>query len=58
MGKRRERTCGGKRRYKDHAQAVRAMQTLARVSSRAKIPTRTYYCQVCNGHHLTSKPAR
>jgi hypothetical protein len=54
----RQRTCRGKRRYHDHAQAIRVLHLLASRSERGKIPTRAYYCPDCNGWHLTSQARR
>lgn len=53
----------GKRRFKDHRQAVSALHksATARVFAQAdnnktrRAEVRTYRCGMCNGHHLTSK---
>jgi hypothetical protein len=61
-------TCGGsgKRRFRDHAEAVAALhcaqnsrQWAARdgmITRRREI--RSYRCPMCNGWHLTSQPPR
>lgn len=51
----RKRTCRGKVRYRDHDEAVDALQALANRSTREKIPVRTYECETCGGHHVTSQ---
>lgn len=42
-------------RYRDHAQAVKALQRLKNTSTRSVIPVRVYECPRCGGYHLTSK---
>lgn len=44
-----------KRRYRDHAEAVRALQSAAR-SGHDYIPIRAYECDTCGGWHLSSQP--
>ena len=56
----------GKRRFKDHRQAVSALHksATARVFAAAdnnktrRAEVRTYRCGLCNGYHLTSKAER
>lgn len=53
----------GKRRLKDHKQAVHSLHRakgagfieLANNGSTTRQECRTYFCGMCNGHHLTSK---
>jgi hypothetical protein len=52
------RSCRGKRRYHDHAEAVRILHALKAKSTRQKIATRAYYCATCNGFHITSQAYR
>lgn len=54
----RSHTCGGKRRFHDQAEAVRALHTLTSRSTRTTIPSRAYECPRCKGWHLTSQAAR
>lgn len=56
--RKRKRSCGGKRRYHDHDDAITALHRLASKSSRTKVPTRAYPCARCKGWHLTSRPDR
>lgn len=51
----RNNGCTGKTRYRDHKQAMDALQCLQRVSTREVIPHRVYYCHRCKGWHGTSK---
>lgn len=57
-GKRRRRTrvktCGGKRRFRDQQEALRAMRTIQK-NPRLVRPVRAYECHACNGWHLTSQ---
>lgn len=53
-----KRTCRGKRRYHDHAEAIGALRRIQRRSARTRIPKRPYYCPACNGWHLTSQTRR
>ncbi|MEJ7783188.1 MAG: hypothetical protein WKF96_00195 [Solirubrobacteraceae bacterium] len=55
MKRNRQRTCGGKRRYRDHAEATGALRRVARSSQRQKIPVRCYWCDTCKGWHITSR---
>lgn len=52
------RACGGKRRYRDHAEAVRTLHRVASRSTRQVVPVRAYWCPACRGFHLTHKPLR
>lgn len=53
----------GKRRFRDHRQAVDALHGAVAARHRAKhdhvetthAAVRTYPCSMCKGHHLTSK---
>lgn len=58
MKRNRPRTCNGKRRYRDKADALRTVRGIALDSTREKIPVRAYECPVCNGWHISSKPDR
>jgi hypothetical protein len=51
------RTCRGKVRYRDKAEATEALHRIA-TSTRHHRPTRAYECPSCNGYHLTKEPAR
>lgn len=55
MSRSKTRTCGGKVRYRDHDQAIRAIHRLQSRSSREKQVKRAYWCDGCNGWHLTSR---
>ncbi len=54
----------GKIRYRDHEEAIKALhrtQSLALIAlevtgSTSRAEKRTYYCGMCNGFHLTSRP--
>jgi hypothetical protein len=54
----------GKIRLRDHDEAIKALhrtQSLAIIAlevtgSTSRAEKRTYYCGMCNGFHLTSKP--
>jgi hypothetical protein len=51
-------TCRGKRRFRDHAEAVRSLRGIraSRWQGRDGVkPVRCYHCPRCNGWHLTSK---
>lgn len=52
------RSCRGKRRYKDAAQARRTLRRIGSTSSRERIPVRAYFCAACKGWHLTSQENR
>lgn len=54
----KQRTCGGKRRFRDRQEALRSVRHAAFVSTREKVPTRAYECPNCNGWHVTSKANR
>ncbi len=45
-----------KKRFKDHAQAVRAIKNIGNRSTRDDIPVRSYACDYCGGFHLTKQP--
>lgn len=50
----------GKRRFRDHEEAVEALQKARNARKRADGPTRrqerrAYECHICRGWHLTSK---
>lgn len=53
---RRERTCRGKRRYRDHDQAIAALHRISNGSTRQRVPRRAYPCPECRGYHLTERP--
>lgn len=46
--------CTGKVRYRDHDQAIRAMQTINNNSVRQHTPNHVYACGNCRGFHLSS----
>lgn len=46
---------GGKTRYRDQAEARRALRKFAARSTREKFPVRAYFCAACRGWHLTSR---
>lgn len=50
----RTRSCKGKRRFRDHQEAIHALHK-ASGSSRTIKPVRTYFCPTCKGFHLTSR---
>lgn len=46
----------GKRRFRDHLQAVRALHAISnRATPGDHIPVRSYACPICAGWHLTSQ---
>ena len=47
-------TCHHKRRFKDLERAKQALSSI-RESPRARAPHRYYYCERCNGWHLSSR---
>lgn len=49
-------SCSGKRRYRDHQEAVRALRRIKARSTRDRVPARAYACTVCQGYHLTARP--
>jgi hypothetical protein len=51
----RKRTCSGKVRYRDAAEAHASLHRQANYSTRDKIPVRAYECDECAGWHVTSK---
>lgn len=53
----RPRCPSGKVRYRDELEAG-AVIAAARRSGKSYVPSRAYWCEDCDGHHLTSKPAR
>lgn len=54
----RDRSCGGKRRFRDKAEAQSALRILAQRSTRKVIPWRAYECPGCSGWHLSKEAAR
>ena len=48
----------GKVRYRDHVEAVLALQFFAVWSDRDVVPVRCYECPFCAGFHLTSQAQR
>jgi hypothetical protein len=58
MSRTKQRTCRGKRRFRDHAEAIRSLRGLAAVSTRQKIADRAYACDRCGGWHVSSRPDR
>lgn len=57
-GKGANRDCGGKRRYRDHNEAVGALRGISSSpwkGRNGKRPGRAYYCGRCKGWHLTSQ---
>lgn len=54
-GRGNRHTCGGKRRFRDHDEAVRGLHhATTNAPPRKKVPKRAYYCEVCAGWHLTA----
>jgi hypothetical protein len=52
----RKRTCRGKVRYRDRAEALAALRTIEQVmANRDKRPRSPYECVACHGVHLTSR---
>lgn len=52
----RRRTCRGKVRYRDRAEALNALRTIEQVMAhRPKRPREPYECLRCHGVHLTSR---
>lgn len=51
-----QRTCAGKVRYRDKKEAKEALKRISQNSSRDKAPRRDYFCAMCKGWHLTSRP--
>lgn len=57
MMKNSHRCSCGKRRFRDHLQAVRALHNISnRATPGDHIPVRSYACPMCSGWHLTSQP--
>ena len=58
MSQQKSRTCRAtkKRRYRDHQEAVRAVQSFQAKSTRDRVPTDAYPCDACGGWHITSTP--
>ena len=52
--KTKKQRCGGKRRFRDHEEAARALRSQKSNSTRDVICVRSYYCERCKGWHLTS----
>lgn len=54
----KRRSCG-KRRFRDHAEAIRSLRTIrTKGAPRNRMPSRAYYCDHCKGWHLTSQGGR
>lgn len=53
----RTRTCRGKTRYRDAAEAKEALRRFKTRSTRQVIPTRWYDCGRCGGVHLARRAA-
>lgn len=53
--KRRRQNACGKRRYRDHAEAVAALRLVRASGGRPVVPARCYSCDRCGGWHLTSQ---
>ena len=51
----RPKTCGGKVRYRDHADATSHLKWISTNGTGENKPIRSYYCPSCNGYHLTKK---
>lgn len=51
----RDRTCRGKRRYRDQAEAQAALRGFRNYSQRSKTPCRAYECEACRGWHITAR---
>lgn len=45
--------CAGKRRFYTFERATKRADE---VGGRRGIPMRVYYCGICNGYHMTSRP--
>lgn len=54
MARAKKQRCKGKRRYRDHPEAMRSLRGFKNGSRRDVIPVRAYSCDVCHGWHLTS----
>lgn len=52
--RKKAKSCG-KRRFRDHTEAVRELRRIITVSRRETVPARTYHCHLCKGWHLTSQ---
>lgn len=48
------RQCAGKRRFRHEAKAI---ASAAELTAKRGRPLRVYYCGLCTGFHLTSRPA-
>lgn len=53
-GKSNRHTCMGKRRFRDHDEAIRSLHRVTTKSPRVKQPKRAYFCEDCRGYHLTA----
>lgn len=49
-----KRLCDGKTRFTTSREAHKSLNKLSD-SNRDKVPCRTYFCDLCNHWHLTSK---
>lgn len=54
----RSSTCGNKKRYRDHGEAIGVLRAARDTEQNRTIPTRAYECHVCGGWHLTSQADR
>lgn len=54
----RANDCGGKRRYRDHGEAIQVLHAAREKGGKRTIPIRCYECHVCGGFHLTSQEPR
>ncbi len=52
----KQKLCGSKKSYKNARDAHCALGLINRTSERETVPTRAYYCDMCNMWHLTSQP--
>ena len=48
----------GKRRFHDHAEAIKALKLTKSKTERATVPLRVYECPLCKGWHFTSQEFR
>lgn len=47
--------CENKRKFKSVRAAHKSLNRLNETSKRESVPHRTYYCELCNHWHLSSK---
>lgn len=50
--------CAKKKRYRSAREANNVIDGLSRFSVRDNVPSRCYYCDLCNFWHLTSRERR